>query len=100
MKERTIGARLVRQTRWLGLLMVVVLLLNGCGSTGGSLFGGRSALLGDRKASDPLAAAEAYLRQYQPGELPRVFQTTRIYDRHGHADRRDVWRGPPGVGRH
>lgn len=36
-----------------------------------------------RRASSPLAVAEAYLREYQPGALPRVFQTTMIYDRHG-----------------
>jgi penicillin-binding protein 1C len=62
-------------------MLVAALLLGACST--GNLFGGRSALLGDRKASDPLAAAEAYQRQYQPGDLPRVFQTTRIYDRHG-----------------
>ncbi len=40
-------------------------------------------LLGARAATDPLSATEGYLQQYQPGPLPRVFQTTRIYDRHG-----------------
>jgi penicillin-binding protein 1C len=30
-----------------------------------------------------MAAAEAYLRLYQPGPLPRIFQTTILYDRHG-----------------
>jgi penicillin-binding protein 1C len=39
-------------------------------------------LLGPRAASDPLTAVEGYLQQYQPGPLPRVFQTTRLYDRH------------------
>ena len=28
-------------------------------------------------------AVEQYLRQYQPGPLPRLFQTTHVYDRHG-----------------
>ncbi|MCC6169625.1 MAG: transglycosylase domain-containing protein [Caldilineaceae bacterium] len=36
-----------------------------------------------RPAADPMNASEAYLRQYQPGPLPRIFQTTIIYDRHG-----------------
>ncbi len=39
--------------------------------------------LGGRPASDPLDAVEAYLQRYQPGPTPRVFQTTRIYDRRG-----------------
>ncbi len=39
--------------------------------------------LGSRPASDPLDAVEAYLQRYQPGPTPRVFQTTRIYDRRG-----------------
>ena len=36
-----------------------------------------------RRAATPLAIAEAYLREYQPGPMPRVFQTTMIYDRNG-----------------
>ncbi|RIK57199.1 MAG: hypothetical protein DCC57_02220 [Chloroflexi bacterium] len=60
-------------------LWLAALLAGGCGNLGGA----RTALIGDRKASDPLAAAESYLRQYQPGPLPRVFQTSRIYDRNG-----------------
>ena len=39
--------------------------------------------LGPRPAADTLGAVEAYLRKYQPGPLPRVFQTSRLYDRHG-----------------
>ena len=39
--------------------------------------------LGPRPAPDTLGAVEAYLQQYQPGSLPRVFQTSRLYDRHG-----------------
>jgi penicillin-binding protein 1C len=39
--------------------------------------------LGPRPATDTLGAVEAYLRKYQPGPLPRVFQTSRLYDRHG-----------------
>ena len=37
----------------------------------------------ERRGASPLAIAEAYLREYQPGPMPRVFQTTVIYDRHG-----------------
>ena len=36
-----------------------------------------------RRGTTPLAIAEAYLREYQPGPLPRVFQTTILYDRNG-----------------
>jgi penicillin-binding protein 1C len=39
--------------------------------------------LGPRPATDTLGAVEVYLQKYQPGPLPRVFQTTRLYDRHG-----------------
>ncbi len=34
-------------------------------------------------AGDAQAVAEAYMRRHQPGPLPRIFETTRIYDRHG-----------------
>ena len=39
--------------------------------------------LGPRPAPGTLDAVEAYLQKYQPGPLPRVFQTSRLYDRHG-----------------
>lgn len=39
--------------------------------------------IGPREGATPLDAAEAYLRKYQPGPTPRVFQTTRIFDRNG-----------------
>ena len=42
-----------------------------------------TSLLGARAATDPLSAVEGYLRQYQPGPQPRVFQTTRLFDRNG-----------------
>ncbi len=42
-----------------------------------------TSLLGTRAATDPLSATEGYLRQYQPGPQPRVFQTTRLFDRNG-----------------
>ncbi|MEZ4677363.1 MAG: biosynthetic peptidoglycan transglycosylase [Caldilineaceae bacterium] len=41
------------------------------------------ANLTTRSGADPMSAVETYLQQYQPGPLPRLFQTTRIYDRHG-----------------
>jgi penicillin-binding protein 1C len=62
----------------------MVWLLAGCNVATGLLgSSSRTTLLGTERAETPLAAAEAYMRQYQPGELPRVFQTTRIFDRHG-----------------
>ncbi|MFN2200738.1 MAG: transglycosylase domain-containing protein, partial [Caldilineaceae bacterium] len=36
-----------------------------------------------RRSDSPMEVAESYLRDYQPGPLPRVFQTTIIYDRNG-----------------
>ena len=36
--------------------------------------------LGPQPAPDTLGAVEAYLQKYQPGPLPRVFQTSRLYD--------------------
>lgn len=61
----------------------MVCLMAGCGNAASLLGSNRSTLLGAERAESPLAAAEAYMRQYQPGELPRIFQTTRIFDRHG-----------------
>lgn len=39
--------------------------------------------VGPRRSDDPLEIAESYLREHQPGPLPRVFQTTVVYDRNG-----------------
>lgn len=39
--------------------------------------------VGPRPASELSIVVEAYLQQYQPGPLPRLFQTSRIYDRNG-----------------
>ncbi|MEM7534341.1 MAG: transglycosylase domain-containing protein [Chloroflexota bacterium] len=36
-----------------------------------------------RVGDTPYAIAEAYMREYQPGPLPRIFQTTVVYDRNG-----------------
>lgn len=36
-----------------------------------------------RPDATALGSAEAYMRKYQPGPLPRIFQTTIIYDRNG-----------------
>ncbi|MCC6455989.1 MAG: transglycosylase domain-containing protein [Caldilineaceae bacterium] len=60
--------------RALSLLLLALLLLSGCDN---------SALAGPRPAPDPVTAVEAYLQMYQPGPLPRLFQTTRIHDRSG-----------------
>ncbi len=62
--------------RGLALMLVGLALLAGCVPTG-------AVPLGPRPAAAPLDAVEAYLQAYQPGPLPRVFQTSRIYDRHG-----------------
>lgn len=39
--------------------------------------------LAPRPTGSAQAIAEAYLRRYQPGPLPRVFQHTTLYDRNG-----------------
>ena len=40
-------------------------------------------MVGDRPASRLPAVVESYLQKYQPGPLPRLFQTTYMYDRNG-----------------
>jgi penicillin-binding protein 1C len=74
----------ITQKFQLCFLIVLLLALTGCDAAAELLDNSSSAnILGNERAATPLAAAEAYMRQYQPGDLPRVFQTTRIYDRHG-----------------
>ena len=60
--------------RGVSLILLIALMLGACSD-------GEAA--GPRPAADPLTAVEAYLQMYQSGPLPRLFQTTRIYDRHG-----------------
>ncbi|NJN81771.1 MAG: hypothetical protein HC802_05425 [Caldilineaceae bacterium] len=80
---RVVGTHLGSR-RFLGslLLFAFALFLSGCGSSRTSSAQG-NATLGERIAGDPMTVAETYLQQYQPGPMPRLFQTTRIYDRHG-----------------
>ena len=68
------GMHLERRTSRF-LLWLLTLLVAGCG------FGERT--LGRRPAISLANVAEAYLQLYQPGPLPRIFQTTFIYDRKG-----------------
>ena len=66
------------------LMLLIMGSLAGCNTAAGLLNNSnRATILGTERADSPLAAAEAYMRQYQPGDLPRIFQTTRIYDRDG-----------------
>ncbi len=65
-----------------GMTLLLALLLVGCSSA--MPFAGQSApSLGPNAVRNPMLAAEAYMQQYQPGPTPRVFQTTRLYDRSG-----------------
>ncbi len=57
------------------------LLLVGCSRN--SAPADTTANLNSRSGADPMNAVETYLQQYQPGPQPRLFQTTRIYDRNG-----------------
>ena len=68
------GFPLERRTLILFLLLLT-LVLAGCGS--------RRGAVGRRPAISLSDVAEAYLQIYQPGPLPRVFQTTFVYDRNG-----------------
>jgi len=82
----------IRRLSGLIFLLIAASLLSACGvSDLASLagFGQQVAqqtvatTIGARQADDPMHAVEGYLRQYQPGLEPRLFQTTHIYDRHG-----------------
>ncbi|MBE2235906.1 MAG: transglycosylase domain-containing protein, partial [Anaerolinea sp.] len=55
-------------------LLALTLLLAGCTTP---------KQLGERPAPTAQEAAEIYLQRYQPGPLPRIFETTRITDRRG-----------------
>jgi penicillin-binding protein 1C len=66
--------------QWLFLLLIVAILSTSCNRGSGAT---DSAALAIRAGADPMNAVETYLEQYQPGPLPRLFQTTRLYDRHG-----------------
>lgn len=57
------------------LILLSGLVLAGCVVTTGQL--------GERPAATPMEAVEVYLQRYQPGPTPRLFQTTRLLDRHG-----------------
>jgi penicillin-binding protein 1C len=57
------------------LFLLITQLLAGCSVA--------SDMVGEPPASDLPDIVEQYLREYQPGPLPRLFQTTYIYDRNG-----------------
>jgi len=70
-----IPASFLRPKPGILILMLLALLLSGCVAA--------APQLGPRPGQTPLEAAEAYLQRFQPGTTPRVFQTTRIFDRRG-----------------
>ena len=57
-------------------LLASVLFLSSCSSKA-------QTMVGDRPASRLPAVVETYLQKFQPGPLPRLFQTTYLYDRNG-----------------
>lgn len=59
----------------LPFLLVAVLFLSSCSQA--------EQMVGMRPASRLPAVVEAYLQKYQPGPVPRLFQTTYVYDRNG-----------------
>ena len=62
--------------RSLPLALALLVLLGGC-------FGQAQEMVGTRPASRLPAVVESYLQKYQSGPLPRLFQTTYLYDRNG-----------------
>jgi penicillin-binding protein 1C len=62
--------------------------------------------LAPRPAGSPQAIAEAYLRRYQPGDLPRVFQSSMVYDRQNRVlaeifdEGRRIWAPLPRISPH
>jgi len=69
-----------KRSRFVTLMSIVMtLVLTSCGRAISST----ELQLESRAGADPMNAVETYLAQYQPGAQPRLFQTTRIYDRHG-----------------
>jgi penicillin-binding protein 1C len=56
--------------------VILALLLVGCSEE-------ETPQVGPRPANELSAVVEAYLQRYQPGPLPRLFQTTYLYDRNG-----------------
>lgn len=104
---RILGHGLARPRSVLAFLLVALTIaLTGCDQLETLSLAGKTDLLGKERAEDPMAAAEAYLRQYQPGPLPRLFQTTRLYDRNGlllaetFGEGRRVWVGLDEVSQH
>ncbi|CAN5388829.1 hypothetical protein BH10CHL1_BH10CHL1_08010 [soil metagenome] len=67
------------------LLPLVITTLGACGRAAEitEAIAPPSNILGARTSSDPQTAVEGYLQKYQPGPLPRLFQTTHMYDRNG-----------------
>jgi len=59
----------------LSLSLIIALILNGCTQA--------QEMVGERPATALPALVESYLEKYQPGPLPRLFQTTYLYDRNG-----------------
>jgi penicillin-binding protein 1C len=56
------------------LVLASSLMLAGCVQTN---------QLGERPTASVIGSVEAYLQRYQPGPTPRLFQSSRIYDRRG-----------------
>jgi len=79
------------------LFLATALLLSGCVIPG---------QIGPRPGPDLVASVEAYLQRYQPGPTPRLFQTTRFFDRHGtllaerFTEGRRTWVPLSGLSRH
>ncbi|MBX2996861.1 MAG: transglycosylase domain-containing protein [Caldilineaceae bacterium] len=65
----------VRPLRLMVLLLLASLLV-GCSQD-------EVPQVGPRPANELSTVVEAYLQRYQPGPLPRLFQTTYLYDRNG-----------------
>jgi penicillin-binding protein 1C len=60
----------------MALALIALLVLSSCSNEA-------EEMVGMRPAAHLPAVVEAYLQRYQPGPLPRLFQTTYVYDRNG-----------------
>ncbi len=73
--RKHLSMALQHKSDWLVGLLLITLLLSSC-TQAQEMVGGHS------NAALP-TVVEAYLEKYQPGPLPRLFQTTYLYDRNG-----------------
>ena len=83
LQERLEERRSPRRLYTLSVIMLMFCISNLLGACGLNRGIASKSVLGARTSADPQSAVEIYLQKYQPGPLPRLFQTTHLYDRNG-----------------